>query len=523
MSDSYFLAPEMKQMDFQDWNSPIIQASQWSPLDQYPWQNAVWKACWRQGASVAVRTANGSGKSSYVVPILALSFASAFPGSQCVITSNTEAQLKQQLWPAIQQMAVPLQERGWKITKELITAPSVDGMRGSEIIMRVTKQGENFEGYHEKTGLIDNKGNKRYGPLMIIADEAKSIGHEIFEAMGRCSPDVLLYISTTGEDAGDFYDACMNVDGTWTTQEEYDGMMYEFVIDWEQCPHLQEGFRKTKFDAMINKLGLAHPYVKSRLLAQFARGSDFQVFSDSDLQKARNAMQKHAPCVGTQQKAFCDFSGGGDELTFGYRRGNDIDPIVAWTRDSEMVPSEEAEKYVNLYKSKQLVASQIFGDNGGVGQPIISEIHKRHYQITRVNPNVPAKEKDQFVDRYTEMHWEFKRVLQEGMLRLPYDEKLLDQMRRRRYVMRNGDDNRIRMEPKPEAKKKRKEKSPDRLDTIVGLISDMEDLPTARQAIKPSTACGTPKEYMEQLEKERLEGGEDGEGGNYFMGGWAGI
>ena len=495
-------------------NSPLAQAPLWSPLPAYNWQRAVWLACWRVGARVAVRTANGSGKSSFTVPILALSFAAAFPGAQVVITSFSEDQISQQLWPALRSMA--MNREGWRHSKEMITAPSVDGLPGSTIILRVTRQGERFEGYHERW-FTDDQRRSRYAPLMIIADEDKSIKPEIHTAIDRCAPTVELRISTCGDDSGGFYDACMNKDGTWITGCELDGTWYEFKIDWKQCPHLFHGDKAARFHAMIATLGSNHPKVRSILKAEFMRGGSHMLFDDIDLDLARQAMTGLVPKFGRTRTAFCDFSGGGDELTFGVRDGNMVHPIVAWHRTGNTPPSVEAAKYIRLFEQWGLSSNQIAGDNGGLGALIISELEKRGWNIQRINPNVAPIAKAQYVDRYTEMHWEYKKALHEGMLILPDDPVLLEQMQRRRYVMKNTEDNKIRVEPKETAKKERQEKSPDRLDTIVHLCRNLEPLPVLHEN---STAprCGTPNEYWKDLEDA-----QDTCTGDVFGGGWSGI
>ena len=96
--------------------------------------------------------------SGKVVPIAALAFAAAFPGSQTVITSYSKDQIEEQLAPAIKAMA---RLQGWNVTADRITAPPVDGLPGSTILFRVTKEGERFEGYHVRT-YEDDKGNARW-------------------------------------------------------------------------------------------------------------------------------------------------------------------------------------------------------------------------------------------------------------------------------------------------------------------------------------------------------------------------
>jgi len=483
--------------------SPVVQAKHYHVMKPYPWQQAVWDACWRPGANVAVATCNESGKSSFTVPILALSFAAAFPSSQVVITSKSEDQIKEQLWPAIRDMSRKFHPN-WKITNDKITLPSVNGLEGSTILIRVTKEGERFEGYHERNK-TDDKGRNIFCPLLIIVDEGKSVSEEIYEAVVRCDPTVRLYISTTGEDSGSFYDACMNTEGIWTTKWKWQGETIPFVIDWEMCPHLTTGEKKRKREAYLRKFGPDHPFIYSFLKAKFFRSGTMMVFDEVDMQKAVEAMSGTLPQLGGERKAFCDFSGGGDELVFGVRVGNQVHPFVAWHRSGNVAPTVEAAKYIELFKRWQLRPEWIEGDNGGLGAGIISEMIDASWPIKRINPNTPGLQKKDFVDRYAEMHWHLKKMLHEGQLILPRDDILIKQMQQRRYVMRNDDNNRIRIEPKQEAKK-RKEGSPDRLDTLVHLCYQMQETKVYSNYEEQLLATGSPKEYFKDVQRVMREG-----------------
>lgn len=512
--DDLFLTSEDCPTPFTPFGSPVAQWPMWGVPQPYDWQLAILDACWRPGANVCARTCNESGKTSLVVPLLALSWAAAFPGSQVVITSASEDQIKLQLWPALSAMA---SRNGWAVTGTQIKATVVDrDVPASTINIRVTKQGERFEGFHNRT-YISSTGDTVFAPLLIIADEAKSIKGEIFTAIERCNPVCRLYISTCGEDTGDFYEACMNRNGLWTTEWEWQGETIPFKIPWTMCPHLNRGNTKKVKQAMLDAKGPNDPDVCSILMAEFFRGGTFMVFDESDMAAARDAMSGHTPHVPGQRVAFCDFSGGGDELTFGIRDGNLIHPVEAWNQDSTVPPSAVADRYIGLFRRWGLKAEQVWGDNGGLGALIINELQNKGWPINRVNANHKARYEGGFADRYAEMHWSLKQHLHNRGLILPRDDVLLDQMRLRRYIKRNGDENRIRMEPKQEARKQRQENSPDRLDTVVHLVADMENVRIDAVSAK-ATVCGSPKEYWDAVAREKEQAGLQGADG--FMGDW---
>jgi hypothetical protein len=483
-----------------DGNSPVVQAPMWGIDSPYQWQEAIWAACWKRGAMVAVRTCNESGKSSIVVPMLAASFASAFPSAQVVITSASDRQLKKQMEPNLK--ALFYNKPKWEILANEIKGPSIDGLPPSSIIWFATKGGDMFEGFHVKQFLDDQK-RVRYSPLLIIVDEAKSVKKDIFTAIERCNPTIQLIISTCGEDSGDFYDACMNEGGLWTTSYEYQGKTIDFEIPWTMCPHLMKGTSYKRKRAMLDEKGPNDPDVMSILLAKFFRGGSRMVFDESDLSAVgdcSSGMIRAVPDGG--RKAFCDFSGGGDELTFGMRIGNLIKPLTCWHNDQTTPPSKTADKYIALFIANGLQAKEIYGDNGGLGALIINELGNKGWNINRINANIQPIYKDGFVDRYSEKHWNLKLHIQNRSIILPNDLLLMNQMRLRRYLRQNSDENKIRMEPKEQARKQRGEKSPDRLDTIVELVDGLDVADTKRNNVYSSLRCGSIQDTMKQADEE---------------------
>lgn len=508
---------DLKQLDFDMLKSPVVQSHDWGIPVPYDWQQAIWMALWQPGATVAARTCNESGKTSIVVPIAALAFAAAFPGCQVVITSASERQLEKQLMPTLENMI--RKRKGWRKSGYTIYAPSADGLPPSEIVCFATKSGELFEGFHPRTHEDDN-GNLRYCPLMIIADEAKSIKPDIFTAIERCNPTVELRISTCGEDNGGFYEACENEDGRWITGMEWKGRHIEFVIPWTDCDHLMHGHTFERKMALLQKKGPNDPVVRSILLAEFFRGGTHMVFTEADLQAVLECMSGLIPHLPGQRRAFCDLSGGGDELTFGFREGNLVHPIIAWNADSSTPPSNTADMYIKLFRQHGLSAEEIYCDNGGLGAQIINEMVKKGWNVGRVNFGRGAKDSSSFVTRIAELHWEFKEMCLDQQLILPNDEILLKQIRLRRYTMKNGESNCIALEDKKKAKSTRQEHSPDRLETVICLLIGHEQffgVKTVLHANK-SSLCGTPKEYMKRLEAEANH-----ESGDDFGGGWGGA
>ena len=477
-------------------NSPVAQASMWGIDYAYEWQKAIWLACWKAWSNVVCLTCNESGKTRVVVPVLALSWAAAFPGSTVVITSKSEDQITQQLWPSLKNMA---KVANWDVSGSEITAPVVvPHVPGSKIYTRVTKEGTRFEGYHNNLWPTRD-GDKIVGPLLIIADEAKSISDDIFDAIERCNPCVRLYISSTGDDSGALWDSWNDESGIWTKSYKLNDVHHEFKIPWTKCPHLYENpdIREKK-EALIKQRGHNDPFVCSNLLAEFFRGGTYMCFESSDLQKVQECMSGMREKMSGHRIAFCDLSSGGDELTFGLREGNYIHPFIAWHHDGTVAPEDTARRYIKLFNQYKLRPSEISADSGGVGKEIINQLHKMGWPIKRITSNNAPKDKASFVDRYTEAHWELKSILQQNVLILPRDQKLLNQMRLRRFVRKNSDENKIKTESKEDSRKKRGEDSPDRLDTLIYLCENLEPY-KVEENLTFKNRCPTVKDFFDSI------------------------
>jgi len=136
-------------------------------LKLYPWQEKVLWDLNLPGA-VALRAANGSGKTSVVGATAALWHASAFPGSLTICTASVYRQVSEQLFPTLHQHA-------GKFPGGVFNATDVTLANGSKIFGFATDEANKFEGWHNSH-------------LLIIADESKGIPDAIFEAVERCAP-----------------------------------------------------------------------------------------------------------------------------------------------------------------------------------------------------------------------------------------------------------------------------------------------------------------------------------------------
>ncbi|MDI6739022.1 MAG: hypothetical protein QME74_01490, partial [Candidatus Edwardsbacteria bacterium] len=351
------------RLDWVKGADPVTQAGLWIPERLYPWQVRVIRKCMIRGARVAVVTPNESGKTSVVLPTLGLSWMAAFPGSQVVSTSGVERQIKQQLWPVL--AATLRRYPQWRISEDLrIRAPSVDGLPGSQWEAFTTKDPQYAEGFHPRW-YRDKQGRARYAPLLVIVDEAKTFNDPemMFAFVNRCDPDVMLMISTPGEDAGPFYDAFHRERGDpWDSVE----------IGWNDCPHLKRGFKYQKRMDAIRKLGPENPLVLSWVYGKFYRRGGRFVFDA--MEDVDRAMSGTLSWVRGSRVAAVDFSGGGDEQVFGVRDGNKVYEMEVWHERSD---ARLCDLLTQRFKKWNLEPWQILGDAGGAGKASIDHLEER--------------------------------------------------------------------------------------------------------------------------------------------------
>jgi len=468
---------------------PVTFASKLLGQRLYKWQVDVIRDCQKQGNQVAVVTPNESGKTSMVIPTLGLSFMAAFAGSQVVSTAGVERQIKRNLWPVLHSTLSPYPR--WKITDDelKITAPSVRGLLGSEWIAFTTKDPEYAEGFHSRW-YKDENGKLTYGPLLIIIDEAKSFENPdlIFALTHRCDPDILLMISTPGSDQGPFYDA-------FHTERNKPWICHE--VGWEDCPHLRTGVKLLKRQREIERFGENNSRVLSWIFGKFYRAVSRVVFDNwPDVEMA---MSGTIPTTKGQRRAAVDFSGGGDEQVFAWSEGTEIKPFEIFHERDDM---KLADILCALFRRHGLKSEDITADNGGAGKTCIDILAAKGFTgIRRYMSNDDARDKNLFKYRITEDHYHLRHLVRYQSVQLPDDPVLKEQMRKRRYLILN-DENLMQVEPK-EKMRNRGENSPDRLDTIVMLCSDMPTVTPRDLGIRPDRGniCGDPKDCFKEPEE----------------------
>lgn len=212
-------------------------------LPLYGWQEDV--VGWYDTASVelvqgSIATPNGSGKSSRIIPTLALGWLAFYPKGRVVCTSADGKQIDSQVMPAIEEHRNKFPD--WKFIEREIHTPT-----GGWFLAYSTDDEGRSEGYH--------KFNDDDGPLLIIIDEGKSVPDKIYRALDRCTYNAILITSSPGKMNGHFYE----------TQFRPELGFNATSVGLKDCPHITSD----KIKRIVDKYGANSPFTRSSLYGEF--------------------------------------------------------------------------------------------------------------------------------------------------------------------------------------------------------------------------------------------------------------
>ena len=410
--------------------TPIWFAKEILGLKLYPWQEKVlWDVAIGK-KPVALRAANGSGKTACVALPLILWHCAVFPFSQVVTTAGVYRQVKEQLWGGIRSVKEKL-GKTWQINATDLLAPN-----GARAIGFSTDDPGKFEGWHNKN-------------LLMVFDEAKSIPDEIFAAHERCQATRTLLMSSAGTTEGEFAAAFTSRKKFYSTH----------TVTSYDCPHLEPAW----IEGMIDKWGRDHPLVRSMIFSEFidAGGSAYVVPPvnwDMCLQEG----PKHKPGART---AFIDWAAGGDENVFAVVDGNLALPPICWR---ETDTTKAAHRAAQLILEHDIPKHRVYADDGGLGHPINDMMEQGGFPIRRVLNNQKPNNKDHYANFGSELWYLAARAIEMKEVVLPNDPTLRQQATtRKRVFTANG---KLGLEKK-EDMRARGLTSPDRADAVLSALA----------------------------------------------------
>lgn len=374
-------------------------------INLYDWQRKVLLDLEPRDSRVALRAANGSGKTSTVIASILLWHALVFQRSIAVTTAGVFRQVESQLWPSLRSHIAKL-GGPWEVTSGEIRYLHPNGNTSRIIGYSATDPGR-AEGWHAEDHDI--------APLLMVVDEAKTVSDPLFEAISRCQPTRLLIASSPGGSSGAFYRAFTKEADMWKRH----------AVTAFDCPHITQ----KQIDEVIQRYGEKHPLTRSMVYGEFVDiGNESLIINLNQLQNCLTSPPDFKP--GTKI-AGVDFAAGGDSNVLCVRDGNKVLPFVAWRERDTM---SAVGRFIVEFKKAGLQADNIYADASGLGMVMCDALAEAGWDVNRVNFGSSAYDNDAYTNRSAEMWYGMAKKIGDSEIILPDDEELTAQLTCRRTM-----------------------------------------------------------------------------------------
>jgi hypothetical protein len=423
----------------EDLSKPSAFASNVLGINLYDWQRKVLRDLEPRDCRVALRAANGSGKTSTVISAILIWHALVYPRSIAVTTAGVFRQVESQLWPSLRNHIAKL-GGAWEVTSGEIRYLHPNGNTSRIIGYSATDPGR-AEGWHAE--------DHEYHPLLMVVDEAKTVADPLFEAISRCQPTRLLIASSPGGTSGAFYRAFTKEANMWQ----------KHAVTAFDCPHITQ----TQIDEVIQRYGEKHPLTRSMIYGEFVDiGLESLVINLTQLQNCYNTPPRFKPGV---RIAGVDFAAGGDQNVICISDGNKILPMIAWREKDTMAA---VGRFIVEFKKAGLEANNIYADASGMGMVMCDALAESGWVVNRVNFGATAYDNNAYTNRSAEMWYGMAKKIEDAEIILPEDEDLTAQLTCRRTITNSK--GKLGVESK-DSMRARGIASPDRADALALCLS----------------------------------------------------
>ena len=423
----------------EDLSKPSAFAANVLGINLYDWQRKVLRDLEQRDCRVALRAANGSGKTSTVIASILIWHALVFPRSIAVTTAGVFRQVESQLWPSLRNHIAKL-GGAWEVTSGEIRYLHANGNTSRIIGYSATDPGR-AEGWHAE--------DHEYHPLLMVVDEAKTVADPLFEAISRCQPTRLLIASSPGGSSGAFYRAFTKEAAMWQ----------KHAVTAFDCPHITQA----QIDEVIQRYGEKHPLTRSMIYGEFVDiGLESLVINLTQLQNCYNTPPRFKPGV---RIAGVDFAAGGDQNVICISDGNKILPMIAWREKDTMAA---VGRFIVEFKKAGLEANNIYADASGMGMVMCDALAESGWVVNRVNFGATAYDNNAYTNRSAEMWYGMAKKIEDAEIILPEDEDLTAQLTCRRTITNSK--GKLGVESK-DSMRARGIASPDRADALALCLS----------------------------------------------------
>ena len=422
-----------------DLAKPAAFASNVLGINLYDWQRKVLRDLEAKDCRVALRAANGSGKTSTVISAILIWHALVYPRSIAVTTAGVFRQVESQLWPSLRNHIAKL-GGAWEVTSGEIRYLHPNGNTSRIIGYSATDPGR-AEGWHAE--------DHEYHPLLMVVDEAKTVADPLFEAISRCQPTRLLIASSPGGTSGAFYRAFTKEANMWS----------KHAVTAFDCPHITPA----QIEEVTQRYGEKHPLTRSMIYGEFVDiGLESLVINLTQLQNCHNTPPRFRPGV---RIAGVDFAAGGDQNVICISDGNKILPMIAWREKDTMAA---VGRFIVEFKKAGLEANNIYADASGMGMVMCDALAESGWAVNRVNFGATAYDNNAYTNRSAEMWYNMAKKIEDAEIILPEDEDLTAQLTCRRTITNSK--GKLGVESK-DSMRARGIASPDRADALALCLS----------------------------------------------------
>lgn len=309
---------------------------------------------------------NELGKTSKI-GVASILYALEMLNAMCISTSGTYRQIVGQLIPAMKEYAHLYPK--WEFQESQI---KVNGE--TRYIGFSTQDQGKWQGWH---------GTKEK-PLYIFTDESAALDDNVFQSIGRCNPDYLLVAGSPLGPEGVFYSI--------ETEPNMYKQFHHFKLTKPECTKSRGWWLDDiDIDNFVETWGKEHPLVLSSVFATFASNIEGGVISLADIE---NCIRTPAlPDYSSGKHVGLDFAAGGDSNVIVFRNGNELKIIKEWKDRDTMNASRTFANELDILKRKyNITQSDVSGDDGGLGKPMIDRLSELGWIINRFNGGSAAKD-----------------------------------------------------------------------------------------------------------------------------------
>ena len=283
--------------------------------------------------------------------------------TRCVVTANTEGQLRTKTWPEIGKWTRMLENADWwRVPAMSMYEAEHEKSWRADAIPWSENNTEAFAGLH-------NEGKR----VLLVFDEASPISDKVWEVAEGALTDkdteiIWLAFGNPTRNTGRFRECFGKYRHLWRTMQ----------IDSRTV----EGTNRAYLDELVETYGEDSDIVRVRVRGQFPAQAVSQFISSEAVDMARTrrlqSFDAGAPLVlGVDISRFGD-----DQSVIRGRKGRDgrIIPPIKWRGMDTVFSAGKIAEAINKYQP-----DAVFIDGGGVGGGVIDLLKAQNYRVTEVN------------------------------------------------------------------------------------------------------------------------------------------